>query len=426
MVKLQKNGTRIAEINIGEFFDIFVGNSTGSISKVRFLSDENQNNIVDEGFTWTDPYDWNVSKDDWTGSWNATSKIKTWAFVTPGIKEVWAEITDSSGNTSRHNADIIAYPESSQRFLTPPYKDAEIKVQQGWTSSRDPDHQGIDYIKGPIDNAGTIDKPLWQTFNVVAAADGIARQGIEASGSKYVKILHPQKAPSGKNYCTYYGHLDTISDKIKPNICVPVKRGEFIGEAGATGVPYPPGDPPWIHLHFTVLADNFPNCVDPYDIYNTREHYPRGTEDTECIIHTNCGQDRLWITDPPAVFIFRLKCPTDLIVTDPDGVTISKEIGATNGMYYMEYDPNGNGEINDVVGIVDAKVGNYQIRVVPEQDAPTTATYTLEVSGEDRAVILADNVQIGNIPTEPYTVNSIEVLPITRTAVSPSIWTLYQ
>jgi len=92
-IELQKNGIQINEIAVGELFDIYVGNSIGDIESVRFLSDENQNGVIDPGFIWTKSYGWEVSEDDW----NAGIKTIEWTFYSPGIKEVWAEITTNDG-----------------------------------------------------------------------------------------------------------------------------------------------------------------------------------------------------------------------------------------------------------------------------------------------------------------------------------------
>ena len=107
-IELQKNGVKIDKIDVGEPFDIIFTNYSGNIKQVRFLSDESQNGKVDEGFTWTDWYDWNVSRDDWTGHWDFVNKIKTWAFATTGEKEAWAEVKDETGQTANCAANIFS------------------------------------------------------------------------------------------------------------------------------------------------------------------------------------------------------------------------------------------------------------------------------------------------------------------------------
>jgi len=100
------------------------------------------------------------------------------------------------------------------------------------------------------------------------------------------------------------------------------------------------------------------------------------------------------------------KSPVDLIVTDPEGFTLTKEVGEVAGMLYMEFDWDGDGELDDLILLSEAKVGDYQITVVPEPNTSLTDTYTLMVLGMDAAIVLAENVSITDIPTDPYIVSS--------------------
>jgi parallel beta-helix repeat protein len=103
-IELQKNGIPIDNINVGEFFDIYVGDSTDDqvIKEVRFSSDESQDgNPTGE---WTDWYDWDTS----SGDWDAVNKIKAWSFATGGAKEVWAEVKDGDGQADKCSANIYA------------------------------------------------------------------------------------------------------------------------------------------------------------------------------------------------------------------------------------------------------------------------------------------------------------------------------
>jgi len=109
--------------------------------------------------------------------------------------------------------------------------------------------------------------------------------------------------------------------------------------------------------------------------------------------------------------------PIDIAVTDPDGLTISKQLNEILGAIYTEeIDFNGDGDPDDIILIQDRKIGDYFITVIPEPDAAPTDTYTLLVwpETEDEPFVLAENVQISNIPTQPYIVRSTEteVIPI--------------
>jgi hypothetical protein len=121
IIELRKNEVPIDEINIEEFFDICIIEYSKDIQQVRFLSDENQNGIVDSGFTWTKWYDWRISEE----GWNADSKIREWVFYSPGIKEVWVEVKDTVGQTSRCNVDI--YVLKSSIILTIPLVISPVK-----------------------------------------------------------------------------------------------------------------------------------------------------------------------------------------------------------------------------------------------------------------------------------------------------------
>jgi len=101
-IGVKKNGNQINEIDVRGFFDICFTSYSGDIEQVRFLSDENQNGIIDEGFTWTQWYDWDISEN----GWHADTKIREWAFYSLGIKEVWAEIKDSNEQTYSSHANI--------------------------------------------------------------------------------------------------------------------------------------------------------------------------------------------------------------------------------------------------------------------------------------------------------------------------------
>ena len=106
VIKLQKDGIEISEIDVGQFFDIYVGRSSDDtgIRQVRFSSDDAQDGIPTG--EWTQWLDWGSS----LGDWNATTKIKRWAFSTAGYKEVWAEVKDDVGQTDRHCSTIFVHP----------------------------------------------------------------------------------------------------------------------------------------------------------------------------------------------------------------------------------------------------------------------------------------------------------------------------
>lgn len=97
VIELQKDGEPIDEINVGEFFDIYVGDSSDDqgIAEVRFSSDDNQDGVPTG--EWTQWYNWDISE----GDWHADTKIKEWSFATSGNKEVWVQLKDTDDATSQ-------------------------------------------------------------------------------------------------------------------------------------------------------------------------------------------------------------------------------------------------------------------------------------------------------------------------------------
>jgi parallel beta-helix repeat protein len=113
--------------------------------------------------------------------------------------------------------------------------------------------------------------------------------------------------------------------------------------------------------------------------------------------------------------------PIDLIVTDPDSLRISKQSNEIPGATYVEGDFNGDSEIEDIIGFVDRKIGDYLITVVPNSNATSTDTYTLEVLTGDTVAVLAEHVQIGSIQSLPYIVRSTDKGTIPSITASKTI-----
>ena len=106
--------------------------------------------------------------------------------------------------------------------------------------------------------------------------------------------------------------------------------------------------------------------------------------------------------------------PVDIVLKDPDGFIISKELNEVAGAAYLEYDFNGDDHLEDLIVVPDRKTGDYLISVNPESGASPEETYTLWISMAGSTFTLAENVQICNIPINPYIVRSTEtrVIPI--------------
>lgn len=186
-------------------------------------------------------------------------------------------------------------------FLRLPFNNAANVIQQGWIYQDDTLHKpqgAIDYINGTRDDSST-----WQTFDVVAAADGVAiwDDDPDSDPSNYgnmVLIRHDQTDSLGRHYFTLYAHLQdgTISSRL-PKLgrrnrsyqqWVRVKAGEFLGRAGSTGWNRCTDSTRCIHLHFEVNVNAyFQGPTDAYDVYKQRAFYPG-----QCISF-------LWLLCPP-------------------------------------------------------------------------------------------------------------------------------
>jgi hypothetical protein len=150
-------------------------------------------------------------------------------------------------------------------FLTLPFEPSpSMNVLSGWYYSGSGGfHGGIDYIHGkPTTGRG------WQTFRIIASADGEACGNCSSRQGNAVWIKHKI---NGVTYYTYYGHLASISTDIplgSQSRTITVKRGQFLGMAGDTG-----SGKGAIHLHYGLYtAGSQP--IDPYGVGKLREAYP--------------------------------------------------------------------------------------------------------------------------------------------------------
>ena len=111
----------------------------------------------------------------------------------------------------------------------------------------------------------------------------------------------------------------------------------------------------------------------------------------------------------PAMCI-KATCPVDLIVTDPDGLQTCKRVNNISGAIYIESDINGDGDPDDIVTISETLPGCYLIKVVSEAGASPTDTFTLVVNRDGITRVLAQDVQIQDIPEFPFVVTTLDSL----------------
>jgi hypothetical protein len=123
---------------------------------------------------------------------------------------------------------------------------------------------------------------------------------------------------------------------------------------------------------------------------------------------------------PWGVFVIVI-CPVDLVVTDPQGLTINKNSNQIVGAIYIQDDFNKDGSPDDLIYLPEAQTGVYLIQVIPEPGASLNDTFSLEVSINGKSIILAENVQVKDIPSEPYRVQVAESGQVFVITGSPSL-----
>ena len=176
---------------------------------------------------------------------------------------------------------LLAAPvqsEAGDRFLTLPFarQDPPVLIQQGWVYnwSNPPAHEGIDFIKGPLDQSRN-----WRSFSVKAAFSGTvhmiqpAWDGKTQGWGRYVILKHvvtdnSVKPPVTTVYYTLYAHLLSVAQNL--TVGANVARGSTIAIAGDTGTTA------GVHLHFEAYKKDLARAsrIDPFGIHNTRQFYP--------------------------------------------------------------------------------------------------------------------------------------------------------
>ena len=94
--------------------------------------------------------------------------------------------------------------------------------------------------------------------------------------------------------------------------------------------------------------------------------------------------------------------PVDVVVTDPDGLSIGADASAIPEAEYLYY-ARSEGDTGVYVTVPDAKQGSYGIQVIPKESAEPTDTYSIHSSWRDKEITLAEDEAIANIPPGGYT-----------------------
>jgi len=126
---------------------------------------------------------------------------------------------------------------------------------------------------------------------------------------------------------------------------------------------------------------------------------------------------RRW-TEPEVGIEFKSHSPVDLVITDPDGFSVSRDaviagleenaIEVPGQLYYSQWDTGGDGSVDDAVIGPVRKMGQYHVGVVAEDGAAPTDTYTLTVEAAGQSITLAQDVPVSGIPSGGYTIESTE------------------
>ena len=104
---------------------------------------------------------------------------------------------------------------------------------------------------------------------------------------------------------------------------------------------------------------------------------------------------------------FQLHSPVDLYLTDPDGLHVGLDPATNQSVNQIaDADFSGPGTEPELVSIMTLKPGDYVMKVIPRAGVSPTDTYTLTVSFDGNTVVLANNVTVGNIPGQGYTIES--------------------
>ena len=108
--------------------------------------------------------------------------------------------------------------------------------------------------------------------------------------------------------------------------------------------------------------------------------------------------------------VFRCYSPIELVITNPLGNAIDITNSQIPGASYIETDLDGDTDPDYVVSIPDPKPGDYHITVLPKSTALPTDTYSLTIDMGGKFIVLAQDVQIQDIPTIPYVYTYQEML----------------
>ena len=344
-----------------------------------------------------------VDSSDSTNIWNTTSPIaytyngKTY---TNYLGNYWDDYTDVDSEhdgiwDNPHNIypdwDYHPLVEPFQNYITPASPEKLLTVP--FFSQRDPawKNKKLDHSPYSIGDYGcalTSVAMLAKYFGYDTNPDRLNTTLTEAGGLDIHVMLHWQKlekVTGGK--LKWIGWSEANWETIDQELS---KRNPVIANVSypTTGYPH----------HFIVFIGKIGDSyyfLDPYDEQKQLREWPNGRLGTYTL-------NNLRIYHGTSSITITAYSPVDLIVTDPDNLTVSKHTNEISGASYTEEDVNGDGDVDDVIFIPYRKTGEYLITLVPEAGAAPDDKYTLVVSTETGNTTLAENVSVSEVPTEPY------------------------
>jgi cell wall-associated NlpC family hydrolase len=94
--------------------------------------------------------------------------------------------------------------------------------------------------------------------------------------------------------------------------------------------------------------------------------------------------------------------PVDLLVTDPDGLLVSKELCSLPSADYFEYDLDGDGDLEDLVLIGLGRIGDYTVSILPQAGSSPDDTFSLWLAAGSDTRWLAQDVRLEEAPQGGY------------------------
>ncbi len=255
----------------------------------------------------------------------------------------------------------------------------------------------------PLDNPDHFGIDVDSTVNgesVFAAADGvivkIATQPEPGCG-KWVWIFHgdviKRDNTVASKISTRYFHMDNLNEALRLG---PIAQGVELGRADSTGNITGP------HLHFNVRQGDLP--IDKACFKSDRPDDTSVAIDPLNFVDYDRGSGHLDVT---------LRSNADIVLIDPDGFEVSKEVNQLPDAEYIEVihhtlnEDEGLPEY-DTIQIENRKIGDYLVTVIPEPQAIPSDTYSLSATRVLTTTILAQDITIGDIPDQPYIIRSTE------------------